>query len=103
MIYITNGQDNTITTDSWLDYIPSNFTVYLDDILIGNFLNESVNDEYIILSIPSTSLVDLQNREYTINYYTESVLMKSELISVRSNIQPEVKSINKSNEVIMYE
>lgn len=103
MIYITNGQDNAITTDSWLEYIPSNFTVYLDDILIGNFLNESVNKEYIILSIPSTSLVDMQNREYTIKYYIDTVLIKSELVAVRSNIEPEVKSINKSNEVIMYE
>lgn len=103
MIYIINGQDNVITTDSWLDYIPTNFTVYLDDILIGDFLNESSRNEYIILTIPSTSLVDLQNREYTISYYSNSVLIKQELVSVKDTTELEVKAINKSNEIIMYE
>lgn len=98
MIYIINNQNNTITTDSFLDYIPTDLQLYLDDIEIGTFNNESTRKEYIILTIPSTSLVDLQNKEYNLKIYNNFALLKVELVIVKSGIQLEVKTFNKPAE-----
>ena len=104
MIYLINNSDNTVTTESWLSYIPTDFLVYLDDVLLGTFLNESVYNEYITITIPSSSLVNLQNKEYTLKLYHNLALLKVELATVKSDIPLEIKTVtNTSNNIIMYE
>ena len=104
MIYLINNRNNTITTESWLKYIPTDFLVYLDDVLVGTFLNESVYNEYITLTIPSSNLVNLQNKEYMLKIYHNLSLLKVELVTVKSDIPIEIKTVtNTTNNIIMYE
>ncbi len=96
MIYIIQNVNNTITTDSWIEYIPVSITIYLDDKLVGTYLNESTKNEYIVLSIPKEDITNFENKEYKLklvnnNNYT---LIKVELVSVKTNI------IDNSNTVI---
>ena len=104
MIYLTNKSDNTITTESWLAYIPTDLLVYLDDVLVGTFLNESLYNEYITLIIPSSNLVDLQNKEYMLKLYHNLSLLKVELVTVISDIPLVIKTVtNTTNNIIQYE
>lgn len=105
MIYLLNKQDNTIHTESWLEYKPTDFLVYLDDVLLGTFLNESVYNEYITITIPGTSLVNIQNKEYTLKLYHNLALLKVELVVVKSGIPIEIigpTSTNNDKQIIFY-
>jgi hypothetical protein len=103
MIYITNLSDNKITTESWLDYIPEDLLVYIDDVEIGTYLNESLFSEYITITIPSSDLINLQNKEYTLKLYHNLALLKVELVTVQSNIKPVIKTVTNNQKTIMYE
>jgi len=89
MIYIYNKANNTITTDSWTTYIPSSITLYLNDIKLGSYLNESTNTKYIVLSIPSADLVNIENTEYNLKLVndTDATLIKVEVEPVVSPLQ----------------
>lgn len=85
MIYIVNNTNNKITFDSWLNYIPTQVTLYLDDIELGTFDNISTNKTYIVVQLPAElfSVKKLQNMEYKMKIYDDNFsLFKIELISV---------------------
>lgn len=103
MIYLTNNNDNTIATDSWLEYIPEDLMIYLDDILIGTYTNISTFNEYIQLTIPSTDLVNLQVKEYKMKMYHNLALLKVELVQVLSDNQLTVNTHNDTKTIKMYE
>lgn len=82
MIYIYKNASNTITTDSWLAYIPTSITIYLNDILIGSYINESTRNEYIVLTIPAADLSNLEAKEYNLKLINNdnATLIKIELV-----------------------
>lgn len=96
MIYIINKENNTITTDSWIEYIPSTIQLYLDDILVGSYTNLSTKNEYIVLTIPKEDIVNIENKEYDLKLINgdNSTIIKIELVVVKSNV------ISTSNSVI---
>lgn len=105
MIYIIQNVNNTITTDSWIEYIPESITVYLDDKLVGSYLNESTKNEYIVLSIPKEDITNFQNKEYKLklvnnNNYT---LIKIELVSVKTNIIDNSNTVINNKQEVFYE
>lgn len=102
MVYLINSQVNELRTDSWLNYIPELLNVYLDDVLIGEFINESTSNQYFIVTIQPELLVDFQLKEHKLRWFADGVLLKEELLVVKSTNQLEIKSINKSNQIIMY-
>lgn len=85
MVYITNNTNNKITIDSWLNYIPTQVTLYLNDIELGTFDNISANKTYIVVQLPAEllSVKKLQNMEYKLKIYDDNFsLFKIELASV---------------------
>ena len=88
MIYIINKENNTITTDSWIEYIPSTIDLYLDDILLGTYTNESTKNEYIVLTIPKEDIVGIENKEYNLKLINgnNAAIIKVELVVVKSNV-----------------
>lgn len=96
MIYIINKENNTITTDSWIEYIPSTIKVYLNDILLGEYNNTSTKNEYIVFTIPKEDIVNIENQEYNLKLVNGNNLavIKVELVVVKSNV------ISTSNSVI---
>ena len=94
MIYINNNTDNVLITESWLNYKPTEFLVYLDDIEIGTFPNKSVTNTYITLEIPKESLVGIQNKEYTLKLYKDFSILKTELCVVMKPGLNTIKSIS---------
>lgn len=105
MIYIINKENNTITTDSWLDNIPSNVTIYIDNILIGTYSNESTKKEYIVLSIPSTDLINIENKEYDLKLINndDATIIKIELVVVKSNVISQSNSVVNNKKAKFYE
>jgi hypothetical protein len=101
MIYIINKENNTITTDSWIEYIPSTIRVYLDDVYIGEYQNESSKNEYIVIAIPKEDIVNVENQEYKLKLINGDTLgmIKIELAVVLSNATTESISVvnNKKN------
>lgn len=88
MIYIINKENNTITTDSWVEYIPSTIKVYLDDILLGEYTNTSTKNEYIVFTIPKEDIVNIENQEYKLKLINGDnlAMIKIELVMVKSNV-----------------
>lgn len=85
MIYIVNNSNNKITIDSWLNYIPTQITLYLDDVEVGTFDNISTSKTYIIVQLPAELLnvKKFQNMEYKLKIYDDNFsLFKIELASV---------------------
>lgn len=105
MIYIINKENNTITTDSWLDIIPTNVTIYIDDILIGTYINESSKKEYIVFSIPSTDLIKIENKEYDLKLINsgDATIIKVELVVVKSNVTSQSNSVINNKKAKFYE
>jgi hypothetical protein len=103
MIYIYTNNDNTITTDSWTGYIPESLEIYLDELNIGEFTNDSTDVRYMEFTIPEAVITDLQKKEYTIYYYDHSALIKSELVLIKDPNPLEIKSINNTNTIKYYE
>ena len=105
MIYLINNENNTITTDSWIEYIPSSITIYLDDILLGTYPNLSTKNEYIVLTIPSTDLVDVPNKECKLKLINNNnmTLIKVELVQIKSNMIFTSTSVVNNKSVKFYE
>ena len=53
MIYILTNQENVVLTDSWFNYIPEVLSVYIDDVSIGEYTNNSLTNSYISITIPA--------------------------------------------------
>jgi len=96
MIYIFNKENNTITTDSWIEYIPQTIKVYLDDILLGEYDNTSTKNEYIVFTIPKEDIVNIENQEYKLKLVNGNnlAMIKIELVVIKSNV------ISVSNSVV---
>lgn len=105
MIYIVNKENNTITTDSWIEYIPTTIQVYLDDILLGSFLNESTKNEYIVFTIPKENIVDVENKEYDLKLINldNGTMIKVELVVVKSNVTTTSNSVINNKKHKFYE
>ena len=96
MIYIFNKENNTITTDSWIEYIPLTIKVYLDDVLLGEYDNTSTKNEYIVFTIPKEDIVNIENQEYDLKLVNGDnlAMIKIELVVIKSNV------ISVSNSVV---
>ena len=103
MIYLYKQNDNSLKTDSWLDYIPTTFNMYLDDVLVGEYLNTSIDPSYFVLAIPAVDIEGFQSKEYKLKLFTDGNLVKEELLVIKFSTELEIKSINKSNTIKMYE
>lgn len=104
MIYLVQNNNNTVTIDSWLEFIPEDILIHIDDVEIGTYTNISLFNEYIQFVIPSTDLTNLQNKEYKMKLYHNLSLMKVELCEVVSSTTPTINTYEPINKNIkMYE
>ncbi len=97
MIYLYNNQENVVLTDSWFNYIPETLSVYIDDVLIGEYINNSLVNSYISITIPLIDLSNIQLKESKLRWFSNGVLLKEELVSIKSTNTFEIVSTNKSN------
>lgn len=102
MIYLIKNQENIVLTDSWFNYIPETLSVYIDDVLIGEYTNNSLINSYISITIPLADLSNIQLKESKLRWFSNGILLKEELCSIKSTNTFEIVSINKSN-IIFYE
>lgn len=102
MIYILTNQENVVLTDSWFNYIPEVLSVYIDDVSIGEYTNNSLTNSYISITIPAEDIVDIPLKESKLKWFSNGVLLKEELVSIKSTNTFEISSINKSN-ILFYE
>lgn len=102
MIYILTNQENVVLTDSWFNYIPEVLSVYIDDVSIGEYTNNSLTNSYISITIPAEDIVDIPLKESKLKWFSNGVLLKEELVSIKSANTFEISSINKSN-ILFYE
>lgn len=96
MIYIIKNQDNVVLTDSWINYIPEILNVYIDDVLIGEYINNSLTNSYISITIPSADLDNIQLKESKLKWFSNGVLLKEELVSIKTPNTFEIQSITKT-------
>lgn len=97
MLYIYKGQENIIITDNFVEYIPSSLQVYFDNSIVGTYVNESSDVNYIVLTIPSGDTLSFNNCEYKIKYSYYDEIIKQELILIKDSSVLEPK-INKTKE-----
>ena len=102
MIYILTNQENVVLTDSWFNYIPEVLSVYIDDVSIGEYINNSLTNSYISITIPAEDIVNIPLKESKLKWFSNGVLLKEELVSIKSTNTFEISSINKSN-ILFYE
>ncbi len=102
MIYILTNQENVVLTDSWFNYIPEVLSVYIDDVSIDEYTNNSLTNSYISITIPAEDIVDIPLKESKLKWFSNGVLLKEELVSIKSTNTFEISSINKSN-ILFYE
>lgn len=102
MIYILTNQENVVLTDSWFNYIPEVLSVYIDDVSIGEYTNNSLTNSYISITVPAEDIVDIPLKESKLKWFSNGVLLKEELVSIKSTNTFEISSINKSN-ILFYE
>mgnify|MGYP003595310678 CR=1 FL=1 len=102
MIYILTNQENVVLTDSWFNYIPEVLSVYIDDVLLGEYINNSLANSYISITIPAEDIVNIPLKESKLKWFSNGVLLKEELVSIKSTNTFEISSINKSN-ILFYE
>lgn len=103
MIYITKFIDNEVTTDNIVDFIPDNLDVYLDDNLLGTYVNLSTYKHLLLFIIPSEDLVDYAEKDYSMKILNHFEKIKEELVCIKELSTFEVKSINKTNKIVMYD
>jgi hypothetical protein len=104
MIYIyKNTISNEIVTDNITNFIPDDLEIYLDDIFVGTYTNDSEATIYLEFTIPTTDIETFQEKEYKLKIYNHKALIKSELVIVKENTSIEVKQINKTNTIKFYE
>jgi hypothetical protein len=82
MIYIHKNIENTIITDSWTKFIPDEFDIYLDDVLIVNVVNLSNDVRFYEFMLQPELTESLQIREYSLKIYSHQALLKKELVQV---------------------
>jgi hypothetical protein len=94
MIYIYNNKDNQLVTDLYItDFIPSKVDLYLDEIYLGEFDNESTVAGYMVVSLTHTNisneLINLKNNfEYKLKIFINKSLEKIETVKVISGYEP---------------
>lgn len=104
MIYIYKNETNFLVTDCLGDILLDSFQVFIDDALIGEFINESHDENYIAFTLEPSQLINLNNAESTLKIIYYDKLVKSELISILDidNIKP-LKIKTKTNSIKYYE
>ena len=100
MIYLSKEKQTEVITDNIVNFIPLQFDVYLDDVLIGEFENLSKSVNYLVFVIPA---MKLEEREYIMSLYNHKALIKKELVIVKDSREFKVKSITKTKHITMYE
>lgn len=103
MIYIQKTVNNKIVTDNLLEYIPNSIAVYLDDILIDSYSNDSLNSRYLVIEIPLEDLSNLENKEYTLKLMDGTTLIKTELVVVHTSATIETNTVNNIKTELFYE
>lgn len=103
MIYIQKTVNNKIVTDNLLEYIPNSIAVYLDDILIDSYSNDSLNSRYLVIEIPLEDLSNLENKEYTLKLMDDTTLIKTELVVVHTSATIETNTVNNIKTELFYE
>lgn len=104
MIYIYKNEPNFVVTDSLGDILLDSFQVFIDDLLIGEFINESCDQNYIAFTLEPGQLINLNNAEAHLRIIYYDKLVKSELISILDldNVKP-TKIKTKTNSIKYYE
>ena len=100
MIYLSKNNATTVTTDNVVNLEPSEFDVYLDDVLVGNFENLSTKIQYLKFECPK---LDMQEKEYIMKIYSNEALIKQELVIVKDLSEFIPKSVSKPKQIKMYE
>lgn len=103
MIYIAKNQLSHLISDSLIDYLPTQFSVYLDDILVGSYANISDSIFYHIIEIPSEDISQFANREYKLKWVDNGATIKTELCLVKDFTIAEIKSVTKTKTIKTYE
>lgn len=100
MIYLSKNNATTVITDNVVNLVPSEFDVYLDEVLIGRFPNHSSKSQYLKFECPKLDLVE---REYIMKIYSNEALIKEELVIVKDLSESKPISITKPKQILMYE
>lgn len=100
MIYLSKNNQTIVITDSVIDYIPEILDIYLDDVLIGNFENQSHHNFYFEFIVPK---LELEEKEYKMKIYSHYALLKEELVIVKDLSKLTIKSITEPKSIKMYE
>lgn len=103
MIYIIKRNTNEIITDNVTNFIADNLDIYLDDVLIGTYINYSTSILYLRFDIPSSDIANLEERDYEIKIYNHKALIKKELVCIKSNSSLEIKTITNPKNIKFYE
>lgn len=102
MVYLYKNQDTFVSTDNVLDYSYDTYDVFLNDIHLGLFTNMSETNNYIKFLIPG-SLLNLQEKEYTLKLVSSFITIKEELAYVKNMSIEEIKEHTKTTTVKFYE
>ncbi len=100
MIYLSKKTETEVITDNIINFIPSTLDVYLDDVLIGKFNNLSNDINLLKFIVP---IMVMEEKEYILTIFNETLLIKQELIIIKDLEKPFIKSITKTNNIKMYE
>lgn len=103
MIYITRNQNTTVITDNLVDYIPDNLSIYLDDVLVGSYANESTTLLYLRFTIPVADISAYQEREYKMKLTNYTATVKEELVIVKDNTVTPIVEVTKTKTIKFYE
>lgn len=103
MIYLAKNQDNYVISDSFTEYVPTSFDIYLDDDLIGSFANISTNTVYYTINIPVSATSGLQSREYNFKWVDNGATIKQELCMIKDFAGIDIKAATKTKTLKMYE
>lgn len=104
MVYIYKGQENVIVTDNVVSYIPDAFSVYLDNVFVGSFNNESTDVNYLAFTMSESQVAPFQNMEFKlkIEYLNETI--KEELCIVKDlSLKEEIINKSKAKTIKYYE
>lgn len=104
MVYIKKAIENIIITDSVINYIPTSLTILLNDKILGEYLNQSIDKNYLIMTVPSGDTISLNNNEYIMTIKKDNEVIKRELVLVNDeSISTSIIEKSKQKEIINYE
>ena len=103
MIYLAKNQSNLLISDSLIDYLPEQVSLFLDDVLIGSFANISDTIFYHTVVVNSTDIDSFQEREYKLKWVDNGSVIKTELCVVKNFSENIIKSITKQKTLKFYE